>query len=99
MIPYLIINFVAISSLCKESHGFRMENNPFKEERMKMMKFITRNRRTDLIDNNDNKDKEFKDKNNFKKGMLRYGLKSQRNLSRNLPINLSPSHLGIKTEA
>lgn len=76
-----------------------MENNPFKEEHMKMMKFITRNRRTDLIDNNDNKDKEFKDKNNFKKGMLRYGLKSQRNLSRNLPINLSPSHLGIKTEA
>ncbi len=88
-----------MSSLCKESHGYHMGSNPFKEEHMKMMKSITRNRRTDLIDNNDNKDKESKDKNNFKKGMLRYGLKSQQNLQRKLPINLSLSHLGTKIEA
>lgn len=76
-----------------------MGSNPFKEEPMKMMKSITRNRRTDLIDNNDNKDKECNDKNNFKKEMLRYGLKSQQNLQKKLPTNLSLSHLGIKTEA
>lgn len=66
---------------------------------MKMMRSITRNRRTDLIDNNDNKDKECKDKNNFKRGMLRYGLKSQQNLLRKLPISLNLNHLKIKTEA
>lgn len=87
-----------MSSLWKESHGFLMENNPSKEEHMKTMKSITKNRRTDLIDNNDKKEKESKDKNNFKKEMLRYGLKSQQNLQRKLPINLSPSHQGIKIE-
>ncbi len=88
-----------MNSLCKESHGYLMGSNPFKEEHMKMMKSITRNRKTDLIDNNDNKDKDSKDKNNFKKGMPKYGLKSQQNLQRKLPINLNLSHRGIKIEA
>lgn len=84
-----IINLEVINNPSKESHAFHLENNLSKEELIKTTKYIIRSRKTDIKSNNDNRDRESKDRDSFKKETPKFGQRNLQNLLKRPHINHS----------
>ncbi len=60
----------------KEDQNSLMGNSLFKWEHIKMMRYIIENKNKEFKEINDSKDKEFRDRSNFNKEKLKFGLKN-----------------------